>query len=87
MFSRTARVAAVIAAGVLGVTVTLLSSGKASASSPVPRFSHVVIVVMENKNYSAIIGQTGEAPYINKLAAGGAVFSNSYAVTHPSQPN
>jgi hypothetical protein len=47
----------------------------------------VVIVVMENKNYSAIIGQPGEVPYINKLATGGAVFSNSYAVAHPSQPN
>jgi hypothetical protein len=48
----------------------------------------MVVVVMENKNYAAIIGRPDEAPYINhQLAAGGAVFSNSFAVTHPSQPN
>jgi phosphatidylinositol-3-phosphatase len=87
MFSRAGRAGAVITAIAASVTAALLSSGNALASSPVPRFSHVVIVVMENKNYSAIIGQPGEAPYINKLAAGGAVFSNSYAVAHPSQPN
>lgn len=87
MFSRMGRVAAASAATVLSLTVTLLPSGAASASSSVPRFSHVVIVVMENKDYNAIIGQPGEAPYISKLAAGGAVFSNSYTVAHPSQPN
>jgi acid phosphatase len=53
----------------------------------VPRFDHVVIVIMENKNYGDIIGRPDEAPYLNSLAAGGAVFSNSFAVTHPSQPN
>jgi hypothetical protein len=87
MFSRTGRATAVIAATVLSLSVTLLSCGKASASSPVPRFGHVVIVVMENKNYNAIIGHPGEAPYLSKLASGGATFSNSYGVAHPSQPN
>jgi acid phosphatase len=87
MFSRAGRAVAVISAIAASVTAALLSSVSALASSPVPRFSHVVILVMENKNYSAIIGQPGEAPYINKLATGGAVFSNSYAVAHPSQPN
>src|SRR6202007_1524751 len=62
-------------------------SGAASATVPVPRFAHVVIVVMENKNYSDIIGRPDEAPYLNGLAAGGAVFSNSFAVAHPSEPN
>jgi phosphatidylinositol-3-phosphatase len=85
MISRTtARAAAVTA----GLTVTaLLSSGAASATVSVPRFAHVVIVVMENKNYSDIIGRPDEAPYLNSLAAGGAVFSNSFAVAHPSEPN
>src|SRR5215831_17615548 len=89
MISRTrSRVTAVIAAAAgLTAMTGLLFSGAASAAGSVHRFSHVVIVVMENKNYSDIIGRPDEAPYLNSLAAGGAVFSHSFAVTHPSQPN
>ncbi|HYZ54137.1 MAG TPA: alkaline phosphatase family protein [Streptosporangiaceae bacterium] len=88
MINRTmGRIPAVIAATALSAAAALLPSCAASASSAVPRFGHVVIVVMENKNYNAIIGRPSEAPYLNKLASGGAVFSNSYAITHPSQPN
>jgi phosphatidylinositol-3-phosphatase len=65
----------------------LASAATASAAPVLPRFDHVVVVVMENKNYNAIIGRPDEAPYINKLAAAGATFSNSFAVGHPSQPN
>jgi len=89
MSSRTAgRVPAVIAAAAwLTSALGLLLAGPASAAAAVPRFSHVVIVVMENKNYGDIIGRPDEAPYLNSLASGGAVFSQSYAVAHPSQPN
>ncbi|HEV2374694.1 MAG TPA: alkaline phosphatase family protein, partial [Streptosporangiaceae bacterium] len=90
MFRRkTARASAVATATArLTAAVALLPLGTACASSGVvPRFDHVVMVVMENKNYDAIIGRPDEAPYINSLATGGALFSNSFAVTHPSQPN
>ncbi len=78
-----------LVAGTAGVATAgaLLRSGPASAQGTVPRFDHVVVVVMENKNYDAIIGRRDEAPYINHLAAGGAVFSHSFAVARPSQPN
>lgn len=52
----------------------------------VPRFDHVVVVVMENHSNTDVIGNPA-APYINSLAATGANFSQSYAITHPSQPN
>jgi phospholipase C len=82
------RVPALMAAAVwLTAAGTLPPSGAASAAGAVPRFGHVVIVMMENKNYSDIIGRPDEAPYLNSLAAGGAVLSNSFAVAHPSQPN
>ena len=88
MLSRTAGVPVLIAATAwLAAAAGLLPSGTASAAGTVPRFGHVVIVIMENKNYNAIIGRPDEARYINSLASGGAVFSNSYAVAHPSQPN
>jgi hypothetical protein len=64
-----------------------LGASANAATGALPRPGHVVIVVMENKNYDAIIGRPDEAPYLNRLASGGAVFSNSYAVSHPSQPN
>jgi acid phosphatase len=51
-----------------------------------PRPDHIVIVVEENKAYSQIIGNK-EAPYINELARRSALFTNSFGVTHPSQPN
>jgi acid phosphatase len=56
------------------------------AASPLPRPAHVVVVVEENHAYDAILGASA-APYINSLAAGGATFTQSFAVTHPSQPN
>ena len=40
----------------------------------------------ENHGYSEIIGSK-YVPYINSLASAGALFTKSYAITHPSQPN
>jgi hypothetical protein len=62
------------------------SANQAPEANGVPRPDHVVIVIEENHSYSEIIGSP-DAPYINSLAAKGAVFTQSYAVTHPSQPN
>jgi phosphatidylinositol-3-phosphatase len=51
-----------------------------------PRPDHVVIVVEENKSYGQIIGNH-DAPYINALTRRSMLFTQSYGVTHPSQPN
>jgi len=42
--------------------------------------------MMENHSYSDIIGNP-QAPYLNSLAAHGALFTHSHAITHPSEPN
>jgi phosphatidylinositol-3-phosphatase len=78
---------AAAAAMVVATGATSIPADAAFAQGSVPRFKHVVVVVMENKNYDAIIGRSDEAPYINHLADTGAVFSNSFGITHPSQPN
>ncbi|WP_207938903.1 alkaline phosphatase family protein [Actinomadura darangshiensis] len=52
----------------------------------VPRFQHVVVVVLENKAVHQVMGRK-DAPYLNSLARSGAWFTNSYAIRHPSQPN
>jgi uncharacterized membrane protein len=46
----------------------------------------VVIVIEENHSFSSIIGSSS-APYINSLAQQGALFTQSFGVEHPSQPN
>ena len=51
-----------------------------------PSPDHVVVVVEENHGYSEIIGSSA-APYINSLAQQGALFTSSYAIEHPSEPN
>ncbi|HEV3416549.1 MAG TPA: alkaline phosphatase family protein, partial [Pirellulales bacterium] len=58
------------------------------AGAGIPTPDHVVIVVEENHSYSDIVGSPS-APYINSLANGpsGALFTQSFAVEHPSQPN
>lgn len=62
------------------------SAADMNAKKPPPRFDHVMVVVFENKNESSIIGSP-DAPYINGLAGSGALFTQSTAITHPSQPN
>jgi hypothetical protein len=46
----------------------------------------VIVIVEENKGFDEVIGDE-HAPYINALATEGALFTQSYAVAHPSQPN
>ncbi|MFL5693998.1 MAG: alkaline phosphatase family protein [Ktedonobacteraceae bacterium] len=52
----------------------------------IPAFSHIFTIVMENKEYTKIIGDN-QAPYLNSLARGYAVATNNYDITHPSLPN
>ncbi|MCV7401865.1 acid phosphatase [Mycobacterium fragae] len=56
------------------------------AAAVVPTPAHIVIVVEENRSQSNIIGNKS-APFINQLAANGAMMAQSYAEVHPSEPN
>ncbi|MFZ1007206.1 MAG: alkaline phosphatase family protein [Candidatus Sulfotelmatobacter sp.] len=66
--------------------VVLFSTCSLMFAQTLPLPAHVVVVMEENHSYSEIIGSS-EAPYINSLAEKGASFTNSHAITHPSQPN
>ena len=75
----------------LGAALALTAPGAAApgcalAASQVPGFAHVVVIVEENHSADSVLGNTA-APFINSLAAGGALMTRSYAVGHPSQPN
>ena len=58
----------------------------AGQTNGVPQFAHIVVVIGENTDASAVFGDAN-APYINALANDGAKFTRSYALFHPSQPN
>jgi phosphatidylinositol-3-phosphatase len=52
----------------------------------VPAFSHVVVIVMENKDCGDVIGND-QAPFLNSLARRYALATNYFAISHPSLPN
>ncbi|MER7843457.1 alkaline phosphatase family protein [Kitasatospora sp. NPDC096077] len=75
-----------LVAGSLGLWA---ASGDAAADTAagLPSPDHIIVVMMENHAYSQVIGSS-DAPYFNNtLAAGGATLTQSFALTHPSQPN
>ena len=56
-------------------------------AEPLPRPDHVVVVIMENRSYTQIMNMRYSNSYIHGLASSGMWFTQSYAVSHPSQPN
>ena len=52
----------------------------------VPNFSHIVILIFENKEYGTVVGNPAMA-YFNLLASSYTLLNQHYAVTHPSLPN
>jgi hypothetical protein len=63
-------------------------AGKSSSgdSATVPQVQSVAVVVLENTNYSDVVG-SANMPYLNGLIAQGALAAQYYANTHPSLPN
>ncbi len=47
---------------------------------------HIIFVWFENHGYNSIIGNL-TAPFINSLISRGTLFTNSFAIGHPSYPN
>ena len=58
----------------------------ASCFAQLPAFSHVVVVLEENHNYSSVIGSS-LMPYLNSLADTYGLGMQYYANTHPSIGN
>jgi len=73
-------------------TVTGVYKGSTLIWSPpsqtpaVPTWDHVVLVIMENHSDAEIVG-SASAPYLTSLAQNNIHMTQSFAVTHPSQPN
>lgn len=52
----------------------------------VPNFDHIVLILLENRDYEEIIGNAS-MPKLNALAKKNVLMTNNYAVRHPSLPN
>jgi phospholipase C len=50
------------------------------------RPAHLIVVIEENHAFEQVIG-SGKAPFLNRLAAHGALLTDYHAITHPSLPN
>ena len=48
--------------------------------------AHIVVVIDENQSFQDVIGSP-DAPFVNSLTAQGTLFTNYFAIGHPSQPN
>jgi len=59
--------------------------GAVAQTTPHPA-AHVIVILMENHEYSSIIGSS-RAPYVNGLARRSVLLTHDYAVRHPSLPN
>jgi acid phosphatase len=80
--SRAVRAVFALLAGLLAIRL----APSESETAAIPRPDHTVVVIMENHAYSEVIGNP-TAPYIASLRNAGASFTDSHAVTHPSEPN
>ena len=58
----------------------------ATVKPPVPRFSHVAVIVFENKEFTTVIGNK-KMPNFNRLAGEYTLLTQHYAIRHPSLPN
>jgi phospholipase C len=65
---------------------TLLSEATPVPLPLVPDFSHIVVIVFENKEFDSVVGN-GKMPYFNLLANTYTLLTSHFAVTHPSLPN
>jgi hypothetical protein len=65
---------------------TNLTPTPSGPAAPVPQFSHVFTIVLENRS-SATVLDSAQAPYLNELAAKYGIADAYQAVAHPSQPN
>lgn len=58
----------------------------ASAAPLVPAFEHIVLILLENKDFEDVIGNP-DMPVYNRLAQENTMLTQFYAVQHPSLPN
>jgi phospholipase C len=66
---------------------SVTSDKSAGAGGDVARYSHIFVIIAENKSYERIIGPNSVAPNLNRFAQRYGLASQFFAEAHPSEPN
>jgi phosphatidylinositol-3-phosphatase len=69
--------------GTLGSSAQLSQNRRQAVRTSAPRFKHVFLIVLENKEYNP----AQDPPFLTALATQGAAAVDYYAIAHPSLPN
>lgn len=56
-------------------------------ASSVPGYDHVFTIMMENTDYTEVVNDPTDTPYLHALMTEGATMANYHAVYHPSDEN
>jgi hypothetical protein len=79
-------ICSLLLAGCGGGTDTLAGATTPLPNGVLPTFTHVFVIMLENRGYEQIIGNA-RAPYLNHLATTAGLATKYTGVAHPSQPN
>jgi phospholipase C len=71
----------------IAIVMTAAISAHVARAEQLPRPDHVVVVIEENRGYEQVMDKLNINSYIHALAMRGVLFTQSYGVAHPSQPN
>jgi hypothetical protein len=78
------------AASVSGSTLNTVPTPIPVTPTPkigVPNLDHIILIMLENRDYKTVIGAGTQMPLLNALAQQNVLLSNYFAVSHPSLPN
>jgi phosphatidylinositol-3-phosphatase len=74
------------ACGASGRIIDAPARGLRAVTTPADPAEHIAVIVMENKEYRAVIGSS-DASYLSRLARRNVLLRKAYATSHPSLPN
>lgn len=80
-------VAAASAAGMWVNPVAAVATSAAPARAAMPRYTHILVIVAENKGYDLVLGPRTAAPNLKRLALRYGLASQFFAEGHPSEGN
>jgi phosphoesterase family protein len=79
--------AANLALTLTGPGVNLPAPRLTPPASAVPAFQHVFMIMMENTDYSQIMEDPSDTPFMHSLMSQGTLLANMHGVYHPSDEN